>query len=177
MLVITSKHASKSLCKISRQLASCLPNGRFYLRGERGLERFQALAQRQADDAILVLCSSASPSSSFILRSRQFSCGIWKWAEEELEVFDFNQIESKNPLGAKEPYEFEAKTSAARKLALFLGLKPHPLASFYKGLPKFLLKVAGKKGIYFAKLFFEKNQILSFSFKKRALFPSSSGKP
>ena len=168
MWILPSKHSGASLKKAAQSLAACLPSARFFPRGERSLERFQELAEREAEDTILVLSSpDADSSSSFILRSRRLSGRLWAWANEELAI---SNLKAGKSTAVDEPYLLKAEPLSAKHLALFLGLRAHPLAQFYDDLPAFVLEVKEKKGQpSSASLTFEGSPLLSFQYARRSL--------
>ncbi|VVB56726.1 Uncharacterised protein [uncultured archaeon] len=179
MWLLPSKHADAKLKKTARLLASLLPGASFFPRGERSLERFQELAEREAEETILVLSQGASgpsspragPAPSFILRSRHFS-GAWSWDEDELVISHLEAGEKIPPSSADsdEPYLLKAQSPAAKFLSSFLGLRPHPLASYYDDLPAFELEAKEKKGgPAAARLLFEGEPVLSFHYVRGCL--------
>ncbi|MCL6089021.1 MAG: hypothetical protein M1530_02550 [Candidatus Marsarchaeota archaeon] len=171
MWILPSKHAGKKLKKVAQALSLALPGSSFFPRGERSLERFQELAEREAEDTILVLSSPADSSSSFILRSRRLSGRLWAWAGEELAISNFKAAERpKAAADSAEPYALKAEPLSAKHLASFLGLRAHPLAQFYDDLPAFELEVKEKKSQpSSARLTFEGSPLLSFQYARRSL--------
>ncbi len=183
MWILPSKHADKRLKKAAQSLAACLPSARFFPRGERSLERFQELAEREAEDTLLVVSGpgtdgdrGGASSILFILRSRRLSGRLWAWANEELAISNFKAAGRPKAAAdsrlqpASEPYLLKAEPLSAKHLASFLGLREHPLAQFYDDLPAFVLEVKEKKGQpSSASLAFEGSPLLSFHYTNRRL--------
>ena len=187
MWITTSKHADTGLKRAAHALALALPGCSFIRRGEQGLERMQELAEREAEDTILVLSSPEAacrspvsgsinaPSSAFILRSRQKKEGVWIWQAQEMVVEKMERKtgkktdENREEQGpaVEEPYKIVAGGEKAKELVQFLGMRDHALAPYYEEGPRIEVEAGAHQDRF--SISREDGTITSIQYRWRAL--------
>jgi len=185
MWITTSKQADTHLKRAAQALADAWPDARFVRRGERGLERIEELAAREAQDTLLVLSSdgarpSAASSPPFILRSRQRKEGRWAWQHEEMAVQKMqgpriaersakakqNKGENASP-AEPEPFSITAHGASAEEIARFFGMRDHPLARYYEEARKVEVETSERKDRF--SLTIDRESVLDIVFGWQAL--------